>query len=110
MEQIGLVWFNNYIKIILYINMKSKIKNISKIFNATFILYSITDTTLPEEKYLYIPKQDRRMMSMLYKLYDMKKHYGVYSSFESSIISISIETNTIPVVTAQEVCEKLNKI
>lgn len=90
--------------------MKEKIKNIGKIFTSTFLLYSMLDTTLPQDVYLHITKQDRKMMKMMYKLYDMKKHFRFYGAFEGEVIKISVEVNVIPIVTAQTICEKLSEI
>ena len=88
--------------------MIDKIKEIGNILTSTFLLYSVIDTTLPQDNYIHITKQDRKMMKMLYKLYDMKRHYIWYDSFEGEVIKVSIEMNILPVVTAQVICEKLN--
>lgn len=90
-------------------SMENKIKNIGKIFKSTFLLYSVIDTTLPQEKYVYIPKQDRRMMKMLYELYDMGRFsMNSYDVFEGMVIRHALNTNNIPIVACNELCEKSN--
>jgi len=91
-------------------SMRKKIKDMGNIFTSTFLLFSVIDTDLPQDRYIHITKQDRKMMKMLYKLYNMKKHYGWYGLFEREVIRISVEMNVLPVVTSQEICEKLSEL
>jgi len=91
--------------------MRNKIEAIGNIFKSTFLLYNVLDTTvLEEDKSLYIPKEDRKMMKMLYDLYNLKEYYSSYRTFEGSVIRVSIETNELPVFVAQVICEKLSEI
>ena len=74
------------------------------------MLYSIIDNTLPEEKYLYIPKQDRKLMRMMYSLYDMGRFSNnSYDVFEGMVLKHALNSNNIPVVACDELCEKTNK-
>lgn len=88
--------------------MKKKIENISKMFSSTFLILNIIDPTLPQDKYLYIPKQDRRIIKMYYKLYNMKRYAKDYDVFEAMVIKHALNINEVPVVAAENLCLKSN--
>lgn len=88
--------------------MREQINNIAKLFNTTFLLYNMIDTTMEQEQYLYIPRQDRRMMKMYYKLYNMKRYATSYWVFEGMIIKHALTRNIVPLLAAEELCIKSN--
>jgi hypothetical protein len=89
--------------------MNDKINNIAKIFNSTFLLYSMLDTTMEQSSYLHIPNEDRRMMKALYKLYNMKRYTLTFDVFEGMVLNHSLNRNMIPILAAEELCLKSNK-
>ena len=90
--------------------MKDKVKGMGEIFSSTWKLYSNLDQNSPQASYIHIPKQDRKMIKMLYELYDMGRFsMGSYSVFVGMVLRHSINANLIPVVACQELCDKTQK-
>ena len=90
-------------------DMKDKIKNMGHIFNTTFNLMRVIDTTLDMDVYITISKSDRKMMKAFYKVYEMKRFSDSYGAFEQMVINHSVNTNVLPVLAAEKLCLESNK-
>jgi len=88
--------------------MRDRINAIGKMFYSTFLIYSQLDTSLKQSKYLHIPDEDRTLMKMFYRTYNMKRYCNSYGVFEGMVINHSLNRNIIPIVSAQELCEESN--